>query len=234
MNSKVIKTITGNLVLLSIAILGIFVFDLSPVSFNDTRRLISYVFIGLLGVMLILFNLLMMRKEQDEVAEDMYSELAIYQKHSKGLIQSMLHGTMQQMTKFQERIEVLREILDDFELEGYESLADDIEESITRNLKKITNRLRTFDFSITGYNMNPQADDTFRFIERTNKENGQIMNEMENLILEITKINEDDDDGDLSRLQDTVAALRQMNVDRESNDDDTIDDLLDKYKEGEV
>lgn len=82
--------------------------------------------------------------------------------------------------------------------------------------------------------MNPQADDTFRFIERTNKENGQIMNEMENLILEITKINEDDDDGDLSRLQDTVAALRQMNVDRESNDDDTIDDLLDKYKEGEA
>lgn len=234
MNSKVIKTITGNLVLLSIAILGIFVFDLSPVSFNDTRRLISYVFIGLLGVMLILFNLLMMRKEQDEIAEDMYSELAIYQKHSKGLIQSMLYGTMQQMTKFQERIEVLRQILDDFELEGYESLADDIEESITHNLKKITNRLRTFDFSITGYNMNPQADDTFRFIERTNKENGQIMNEMENLILEITKINEADDDGDLSRLQDTVAALRQMNVDRESNDDDTIDDLLDKYKEGEA
>lgn len=231
MNSKVSKTITGNLVLLSIAILGIFVFDLSPVSFNSTKRLLSYAFIAVVGVALIVFNLFMMRKETEDIPEDVYEELAYYRKKSKGLMPNLLSVPMQQMAKFQERVEVLRQILDDFELEGYDTLADDIEHSITRNLKKITNRLRSFDFSVTGYNINPQADDTFRFVDRTNKENGQIMNEMENLILEITKINESDDDGDLSRLQDTVAALRQMNVDRES-DDDTIDDLLDKYKEG--
>lgn len=242
-----IKAFGVNIVCIALSIMCI----LGIMNFGGSLLILSLSLAGLIvtGIFSLAFNIAMFaRKEQKLPGEydegDLLSKIRRFK--CNGCQETMMAATCmeRQINNFNKRKEVLNNLLtesfsEDDNLFMYTNLIVRAEETIHDNVDLAVKRISILDFNEyrelkcgngrysleTREKKINQYKEHIQYIEKLVDTNDRLLIEFDNLITEVSRINESDDSNDLSMITDTVNAMKQLHFD----ETDSMDTLKAKY-----
>lgn len=150
-----------------------------------------------------------------------------------------------QLDTFEKRRKVLSELLtqyfsEDDDLYAYTNLIEQAQRTIRGNMISAMNRIAIFDEREYGLLVRNQGsysasirkskieqyEEHLSYIDKMIDSNDRLLIEFDNLITEVSRINDSEGDNDLSELRDTVNAMKQLHFNEE---DDEMKQLMGKY-----
>lgn len=241
-----IKVFTTNIVCIVVAILGV----VGCMKFFKSTILLSLcIVVVIVSILVDLYTNIKIFSKKSPTTKDMSDkdiETNIGKYLNSGAIetQKAARNMYRQLETFARRKEVLLNLLnsyfsEDDNLYVYTSLTDKAQESIRDNIILALKRISIFDAN--EYNMLKnhqgsysleirasklrQYEEHLSYINKLIDSNDRLIIEFDNLITEVTRLNEGDNANDLSLLKDTVEAMRQLHF----SEDEELSGLMNKY-----
>lgn len=174
------------------------------------------------------------KKSNSEVTEDdeLQYMLQKYINSGKGVFKQQINLTLEHISKAKRQKEIFDNLLienfnTDSNLEAFLRIANDMEDSLTANINKILKRLAVFDFegyvkfnSGVRYNISKeisdkkgqQFSDSISYINSICASNEEMLIEFDNLIIELSRMNESEMKNDLESIKDMVNAMQKLHI----------------------
>ena len=242
-----IKALGVNIVCITLSIVCV----IGIMKFRSSLLILSLCLAGLIvnGFFSLAFNIAMFSRREAKLSGehdegDLLSKVRRFK--CNGCQETMMAATCmeRQINNFNKRKDVLNSLLmesfsQDDNLFMYNNLIVRAEQTIYDNIDLAVKRISILDFNEyrelrcgngrysleTREKKINQYKEHISYIEKLVDTNDRLLIEFDNLITEVSRINESDDSNDLSLITDTVNAMKQLHF----SEDEEVDSLKAKY-----
>lgn len=257
MKKKLLKQIFIVDIILAMAAICLYAEPLIGLSFSgsDFKEVaMAYVMLFLILMVFIVVNIRLVttRYEEDEIiideienVEQLEEELKKLQK-LKPNFQQEIHVSLEQMERLQRKYDMLNQLLyqsfcQNEDMLNTKQCMSEMQEMLYDNIKQLIKCLKVLDAKEyvsfqSGYRTidndvmakkQQQLEENANYIREKVNKNEQILLAFDHLMTEISRINDSEEENDLSKINDMVSALRKL---RTASSEDPIEELIGKYK----
>ena len=243
--------------ILAISAICLYAKPLIGLSFSGSdgkETVMAYVMLVLIVLVFLVVNvrLLTTRYEDDEIMIDEIEDVEFLKEELRKLLkakpnfQKEIHVSLEQIDRFGRKHEMLNQLLyqsfrQNADMLNTKQCMSEMQEMLYDNIKQLIKCLKVLDareyVSLqSGYQTidndlmakkQQQLQENAAYIrERINK-NEQILLAFDHLMTEISRINDSEEENDLSKINDMVLALRKL---RTASSEDPIEKLIGKYQ----
>lgn len=196
--------------------------------------MIMIVFLVLLVAVLLLYKNIYGMTVQEIAQEEKVTELdrlsfsltECRRKHVNPQFQRCIDIVSEQILTFKRRSAVLLQITGSgtgtADSGAIGSLIQTVEEALIHNIERLMNRAKIFD----DRGSREMIKENIGYMESFLFKNNEILADFEKLITEASQMGEDQDDTNINKLRDVIAAMQSLRKDPE----DEIDELAKKYR----
>lgn len=242
-----IKTLVLNLIcviLIIVSVLGV------KSSYESAFMLSLFIVMFIVSLIAIIWGNIKLFSKDDPAKEDeteekkMIAEISKYMNTGCRETRVAAASLKRQIVTFQDRKNVLMSLLNDYfseddSLYSYTGLIERAKRSLYENVELCIKRISIFNYqeyaSLMSHNGAYSADtynskmaqykEHIDYINKIVDTNDKLLIEFDNLITEVSRLNESDDANDLSMITDTVNAMKQLHF----SEDDELSGLKTKY-----
>lgn len=251
-SKKLIQVVAVDVVLAGLIIVTYGVFGLSFGDDNTVKQALAITLAPTYFITFLWFNYKNLLKPKWKVSDIKDKEslsfiIHKYYQGGKGCFDRQILLTEGHISRFEREKESLKQMLyenfrEDDQFLSMTNLVENGEESFTTNVQQIIKRLSIFDFkeyalfcrTSKDMGLSPEnykkKDSQFKehiaYVSNLCNKNEELLLELNNLITEVSRINDSNRKNNLLDIQDTVNAMKQLHF----SSNDAIDNLAQKYK----
>lgn len=257
LKKKLMRQIFAVDLILAVAAICLFAEPLIGLSFSsyDTKEVVmAYVMLALIFVVFIAVNirLITVRYEEDEIIIDDIEDVEFLKEELKKLQKTKpnfnqeIRVSLEQMERLERKHDMLNQLLyqsfhQDEDMLNTKQCMSEMQEMVYDNIKQLIKCLkvldareyvslqseyRTIDNDLMAKKQQQLQENVTYIREKVNK-NEQILLAYDHLMTEISRINDSEEENDLSKINDMVSALKKL---RTASSEDPIEDLIGKYQ----
>lgn len=257
LKKKLMKQIFIVDVILAIAAICLYAEPLIGLSFSgsDSKEVaMAYVMLFLIFVVFIAVNIRLVttRYEENEIIIDEIESVELLKEELKKLqkikpnFRQEIHVSLEQMERLERKYDMLNQLLyqsfhQNEDMVNTKQCMNEMQEMLYDNVKQLIKCLKVQDANEyinlqSGYRTidndvmakkQQQLQENVNYIREKVNKNEQILLAFDHLMTEISRINDSEEENDLSKINDMVSALRKL---RTASSEDPIEELIGKYQ----
>ena len=257
MKKKLMKQIFIVDVILAIAAICLYAEPLIGLSFSgsDSKEVaMAYVMLFLIFVVFIAVNIRLVttRYEENEIIIDEIESVELLNEELKKLqkikpnYRQEIHVYLEQMERLERKYDMLNQLLyqsfhQNEDMVNTKQCMKEMQDMLYDNVKQLIKCLKVQDANEyinlqSGYRTidndvmakkQQQLQENVNYIREKVNKNEQILLAFDHLMTEISRINDSEEENDLSKINDMVSALRKL---RTASSEDPIEELIGKYQ----
>ncbi len=257
LKKKLMKQIFIVDVILAIAAICLYAEPLIGLSFSgsDSKEVaMAYVMLFLIFVVFIAVNIRLVttRYEENEIIIDEIESVELLKEELKKLqkikpnFRQEIHVSLEQMERLERKYDMLNQLLyqsfhQNEDMVNTKQCMNEMQDMLYDNVKQLIKCLKVQDANEyinlqSGYRTidndvmakkQQQLQENVNYIREKVNKNEQILLAFDHLMTEISRINDSEEENDLSKINDMVSALRKL---RTASSEDPIEELIGKYQ----